>query len=126
MRREDLVGVWRLVAFHELDDADGRGEGPLGEAPRGRLVYTENGHVSVNMMRTAGEAGGTRYMGYAGTWRLTGGQVVHRIEVTPRPDWVGTEQSRDAVLEGNRLTLRADTLLQGVQHRRVLVWERLG
>ena len=67
---QHIVGVWHLDAFHDVDEA-GRpvGEGPLGPAPSGMLIYTPDGHVSVSMMPT-GHSGapGPSYMGYAGEW----------------------------------------------------------
>lgn len=125
MRADDLIGVWRLVSFEEVDDTGATSRGPLGAEPLGRLIYTRDGHVSVNMMRGA-DPGPVPYMGYAGTWHLDGdgSRVVHRIEVTPRPDWVGTEQTREATLEDDHLTLYARTHIGGVEHRRVLVWRR--
>ncbi|WP_432025923.1 lipocalin-like domain-containing protein [Streptomyces sp. 1222.5] len=123
MRADDLVGVWHLVSFRELDGAGTPGVGPLGDAPRGRLLYTRDGHVSVHMMRGP-DPGPVPYMGYAGTWRLEGSRIVHRIEVTPRPDWIDTEQTREATLAEGRLTLHARTRVDGVEHRRVLVWRR--
>lgn len=119
----DLAGVWRLVSFHDIDDAGRASTGPLGTDPAGVLIYTEDGHVSVSMMRTEpGPAPG--FMGYAGRWHRDGDQVVHRIEVTPRPDWVGTEQTRAAEFDGDRLTLHAQTTVDGRPQRRVLVWRR--
>ncbi|MFD7813860.1 lipocalin-like domain-containing protein [Streptomyces sp. NPDC059785] len=120
------------------------GDGPLGPRPEGRLVYTGDGHVAVHMMRGgrphagAGPAANdgpapaaydapdpVAYMGYAGTWRLEGSsRVVHRIEVTPRADWVGTEQVREATLTDGLLTLHARTVIAGTEHHRVLVWRR--
>ncbi|MGW6905705.1 lipocalin-like domain-containing protein [Streptomyces sp. NPDC054940] len=123
VRADDLIGVWRLVSFEELDDTGATSRGPLGAEPSGRLIYTRDGHVSVNMMRGA-DPGPVPYMGYAGTWRLNGSQVVHRIEVTPRPDWINTEQTREATLENDHLTLHARTLIGGAERRRVLVWRR--
>lgn len=123
MRADDLIGVWRLVSFEELDDTGTTSRGPLGADPRGRLIYTRDGHVSVNMMRGT-DPGPVPYMGYAGTWRLDGSQIVHRIEVTPRPDWVDTEQTREATLQDDHLTLHARTRIGGTEHRRVLVWRR--
>ncbi|MER6458815.1 lipocalin-like domain-containing protein, partial [Streptomyces sp900105245] len=97
MRADDLVGVWHLVSFRELDGAGTPGVGPLGDAPRGRLVYTRDGHVSVHMMRGP-DPGPVPYMGYAGTWRLDGSRIVHRIEVTPpaRLDRHRTDPGGDA------------------------------
>ncbi|KAA2262593.1 lipocalin-like domain-containing protein [Solihabitans fulvus] len=123
MAGTDLVGVWLLVSFHDVDDAGRTSAGPLGADPSGLLIYTADGHVSVSMMRTEpGPAPG--FMGYAGRWRRDGDRVVHRIEVTPRADWVGTEQVRAAEFAGDRLTLHASTTVHGRRQRRVLVWRR--
>ncbi|HVV20129.1 MAG TPA: lipocalin-like domain-containing protein, partial [Pseudonocardiaceae bacterium] len=108
-------------SLHDVDDAGTTSEGPLGTEPRGVLVYTSTGLVSVHMMSTRGEP---RYMGYAGTWRLTDGRAVHTIAVTPRPDWVDTEQPRDVALDGDRLVLHGTTLVAGRPQRRELVWQR--
>jgi hypothetical protein len=119
----DLVGVWRLVSFHDVDEVGRTSSGPLGADPSGVLIYTGDGHVSVVMMRTEpGPEPG--FMGYAGRWRRHGEQVVHQIEVAQRADWVGTEQTRAAELAGDRLTLHASTTVDGRDQRRVLVWRR--
>jgi len=118
----DMVGAWRLVSFHDLDDAGARHEGPLGDQPRGLLCYSADGHVSVTMMRT-GPAGEPAYMSYAGTWRCEGTQVVHTITVAPVASWLGTDQVRDMEPDGDRLTLYG-TALAGPPRRRVLEWRR--
>ncbi|GAA1151695.1 hypothetical protein F4556_004004 [Kitasatospora gansuensis] len=123
---QDIVGVWHLEAFHDLDEA-GRpvGEGPLGPSPEGMLVYTADGHVSVSMMPTT-PGPGPSYMGYAGEWWVADGEVVHRIRISSRADWVGVEQTRDARLDGDLLTVRATREVDARQQRRVLVWRRAG
>jgi hypothetical protein len=123
----DVVGVWWLVAFHDVDEAGARSEGPLGADPKGILVYTGDGHVSVNMMRTGAvdNPSPRDYMGYAGTWRWSDGRIRHRILVTPRRDWIGTEQVRDATLDGDLLTLHATAVDNGRHQDRVLIWQRV-
>lgn len=122
----DLVGVWRLESFRDVDDGGGPvGEGPLGPDPRGMLVYTADGHVSVSMMRTA-PGPGPAFMGYAGRWSVDAGVVVHRIEISSRADWVDVEQTRDADLDGDLLTVRAVRTDDGGEpQRRVLNWRRV-
>lgn len=123
----DVIGTWSLVSFHETDEAGtARHEGPLGPDPTGQLVYLPDGQVSVHMMRGPDAPAGTPfYMGYSGTWRLLDGTtLVHRIAITPRRDWVGTEQTRQAVVEDSRLVLYGSTHIRGVLHHRVLVWQR--
>ncbi|GAB3723950.1 lipocalin-like domain-containing protein [Nocardiopsis nanhaiensis] len=135
MSVEELIGAWRLLTYHDVDEANGDlSEGPLGPDPRGLLIYADSGHVSVGMMRGSGDPS---YMGYAGTWRLDGTRVVHEVRVASHSHLVGTDQVRDAVLDGHRLTLRGTAVLDGHRltqqgtvvsgqrrQRRVLVWER--
>lgn len=132
MATNDLVGVWQLVSFLDLDDAGTTGEGPLGPEPSGLLFYTRDGHVSVHMMRTGASAGGDgaepapqTYLSYAGTWRRIGEQVVHTITVAPDTQWLDTEQVRHLTLNADHLTL-VGTTLSGPVRRRVLTWRRTG
>jgi hypothetical protein len=133
---DDLVGVWRLVAYFELDPTGATSEGPLGPAPEGLLMYGRDGYVAVSMMRTGNGPGGgsgpdaggptdgqETFMGYAGGWRLAGDTVVHRVDVSAHPRQVGTDQVRDVELDGDRLTLYG-TRLDGLG-RRKLEWRRV-
>ncbi|WP_433658371.1 lipocalin-like domain-containing protein [Nocardia sp. CA-128927] len=52
MSATDLVGTWELVAYLDTDEQGVISEGPLGDSPRGLLIYGVDGHMSVSMMRT--------------------------------------------------------------------------
>ncbi|MGH4025637.1 MAG: lipocalin-like domain-containing protein [Pseudonocardiaceae bacterium] len=121
----ELVGLWRLVSYADLDESGAAHEGPLGPAPRGLLHYGTEGCMSVCMMRTGPvPSGGAAYMGYAGGWRLSGTQVVHEIEVCSNPAWADTEQIRDLTLEGDLLVLLGTAMVNGKPQRRQLTWRR--
>ncbi|MEV0634186.1 lipocalin-like domain-containing protein [Streptomyces sp. NPDC050619] len=123
---DELAGVWRLVSYHDLDKHGARHTGPLGLAPDGLLFYAPDGHLSVTMMRTsAAQPGDQTFNSYAGTWRREGDRVIHAIRLAPDPAWVGTEQIRELVLEGDRLRLYGTALI-GPPRRRVLEWHRIG
>ncbi|OXR41950.1 hypothetical protein B7C42_05934 [Nocardia cerradoensis] len=124
MTATDLVGTWELVSYYDIDDADVRSEGPLGPAPRGLLIYTAQGSVSVSMMRTGDTTAAPPFMGYAGTWRTTGMAVVHAISVCSNPAWAGTEQVRQLSLDGDVLTLIGAAQVDGRTQRRILTWRR--
>jgi hypothetical protein len=85
----------------------GRTEHPFGEQPVGLLLYTGDGRMSVHL------ASGARtplsssldlaelpeaeaalafrtYLGYGGRYRISVDTVVHKVEVSSIPDWVGT------------------------------------
>lgn len=123
----DLVGVWRLVEYHELDEAGTASEGPLGPAPEGLLIYAQDGWVSVSMMRGPSDPpaadGAETFMGYTGRWWLKGDQVVHEVLVSAHPGQVNTAQVRDVVLDGDDLTLYG-TPLRG-EGRRRLRWRKV-
>ncbi|SEF26540.1 Lipocalin-like domain-containing protein [Amycolatopsis pretoriensis] len=108
---DELVGAWELETF-------GDPAGPLGPRPAGFLLYLPDGYLSVSMMRAS--PGEPRFMGYAGRWRIEGDRLVHRIVVSSRADWVGTEQERVAELDGDRLHITT----AGPRRRRVVVWRR--
>ncbi|WP_227982748.1 lipocalin-like domain-containing protein [Nocardia spumae] len=125
MTATDLVGTWELLSYYDIDDADVRSEGPLGPAPRGLLIYTAQGSVSVSMMRTDSTAATNAFMGYAGTWRTTGtATVMHAISVCSNPAWAGTEQVRHLSLDGDVLTLVGAARVDGRTQRRILTWRR--
>lgn len=117
----ELAGVWRLVSFHTVDEHGAVGPGPLGETPAGLLFYSADGHVAVHMMPAAGPP---QYLSYAGTWHREGDRIVHSLTIAAEPDWLGTDQSRQLRLDGDRLTLTGTSL--STPDRRVLVWQRIG
>ncbi|MFB8278753.1 lipocalin-like domain-containing protein [Nocardia colli] len=123
MRALDLAGTWELTAYLDTDEQDVISEGPLGHAPRGLLIYGVDGHMSVSMMRT-GEAE-PLYKGYAGTWRIAEGKMVHGITVCTNPEWAGTEQVREMSLVGDTLTLTGIVHVGGRPLRRALTWRRI-
>ncbi|MEU7580057.1 lipocalin-like domain-containing protein [Streptomyces sp. NPDC041068] len=116
----DVVGVWRLVSFHTLDEHGTVTPGPLGDDPVGLLFYTPDGHVAVHMTSAAGPP---PYLSYAGTWHREGDRVVHHLTVAAEREWIGTDQIRRLELDGDLLTLTGTSL--STQDRRVLVWQRL-
>jgi hypothetical protein len=57
---------------------------------------------------------------------LVGARVIHHVELSLVPNWVGSDQERWVELAGDRLTLSASPLLlSGKQQVPCLVWERV-
>jgi hypothetical protein len=132
-----LVGNWRLIAY-ETVDASGRRTNPYGDAV-GRLTYDDRGNMSGQVMRPdrarveRGEgnaqqvrAAYTGYIAYFGTYEVdpAGAQVVHHVEGSLNPAWVGGDQIRGMRFDGERLVLTAQVEKgrQTVTH--TLIWER--
>jgi hypothetical protein len=136
-----LVGAWRLVSW-ENRAADGQVTYPMGADALGYVLYTGDGRFSVTISR-AGRAGfaagdllgGTieeqaraleGFVAYAGRYSFHGDRVIHHVELSLFPNWVGSDQERWVELAGGRLTLSArPLLLAGKQQVPRLVWERV-
>ena len=115
---------------------------PMGSDALGSLLYTGSGRFSVTISRRgrAGFAAGDLLSGtteeqaravegfvaYAGRYSVHGDRVVHHVELSLFPNWVGTDQQRSVELSGDRLILSArPLLLAGTQQVPRLVWKRV-
>ncbi len=47
------------------------------------------------------------FVAYAGRYSFRGDRVIHHVELSLFPNWVGTDQQRWVELAGDRLTLSA-------------------
>jgi hypothetical protein len=133
--RRALLGTWRLVSCKHVDGQD---VNTFGDHPQGYLVYTQDGHVFVQMadperrdllrwtpargplLREATEADAALgAMNYWGTFEvLDGRRVIHHVEWHSVVASSVHDNLRSVTLDGDRLTL--DTPV-GAQ----LVWERV-
>lgn len=73
-----------------------------------------------------GDCDGRRdYFAYCGTYELRNGGVVHRVELSLMPNWIGGELVRLVAFDGERVTLSTPpTPVAGRQQIATLVWER--
>ena len=126
-----LVGAWRLVSFED-HSADGKVERPFGDEPAGQLIYDASGAMSIQVMKrphphvASGDdeqvtdaekvALYDAYVAYFGTWRADAkrGIVVHAVEGDLFDTYVGNDQERPFVLDGDTLTLRPEWDAGGV------------
>ena len=140
MMSHSLIGTWRLISW-ENHSANGQISYPLGQDAVGYIIYTQDGYMSVAIMRPNREEfssgdllGGTRvekaraaetYVSYCGRYEFRGDVVIHYVELSLFPNWVGTEQERLVELSGNRLILSTRPLLfQRKLQTAHLFWER--
>ena len=141
MASNPLVGTWRLISW-ENRSLDGRITYPLGEDAVGYISYSQDGFVFVAMMRagrkefTAGDLlrasaeekahAAETYMTYCGRYEFHADTVVHHVELSLFPNWVGVDQERLVEVKGNRLTVSTrPMLLGGIQQSGHLIWERV-
>ena len=104
-----LIGTWRLVEWTFTVD-DSRPTRPWGGNPEGLLTYTEDGRMSASLMSNGRPGAPTRtlsaapieiraaaaagYLSYAGSYSIDGSDVLHHIELSLMPNWVGTTERR--------------------------------
>lgn len=133
--RETLVGTWRLVDY-TLALPDGTLTYPLGKDATGFLMYTPDGYMSAQLMaqgRPLYKSGdplngsidemskaANGYMAYSGKFEVNEEQsiVVHHMEVSMNPTWLGQAQKRFVKVEENRIIITTNI------NTAVLIWER--
>ena len=141
VQQQDIVGTWRLGSF-QLRGEHGEVSYPLGRDLAGYIIYTAEGYMSATLMRPgrprfkAGDLlGGTAeekaaaadgFIAYSGRYTLGPGKVVHHVELSLFPNWIGGDQDRYINWQDGRLVLSTPPILiDGRQQTAELVWERL-
>jgi len=137
-----LVGHWTLVSFEIV--SGGQTEYPFGGDAIGEITYDAAGRMAVQIMKAgrppfasgdsaAGSADEVSaafhgYVAYYGTFTVDerARVVTHRLMGSLFPNWLGSEQRREIVLEGNRLTLSIPAIpFQGKDRVFRAIWKRL-
>jgi hypothetical protein len=141
MASNPLVGTWRLISW-ENRSVDGGISYPLGKDATGYIMYNPDGYMFVAIMRpdrakfAAGDllTGSTQekahaaetYVSYCGRYEFQGDTVVHHVDMSLFPNWVGVDQERVVEVRGDRVTLSTrPMLLGGLQRSAYLIWERV-
>jgi hypothetical protein len=141
MDRRRWFGTWKLEAV-ELHSLRGVTTYPYGTKPAGCIMYLEPDRMAVafgsgDRPHFASEdlLGGTdlekgaafnSFVCYCGTFDVGERSVVHRIDVSLFPNWVGTYQERFYEFDGDALRLSSKPfLVRGEQQTVHLSWRRV-
>lgn len=136
-----LLGSWRLVTM-ETRFNDGRVRYPYGREAVGYILYTPEGWMSATIMAGGrapfgidyGRGEGTSekaaafegYLSYAGRYTFQGDRVIHHVEASLIPDWVGIDLLRLAAFHEDQLHLSTEPTTRGETTRTtVIIWERV-
>ncbi|MDB5804340.1 MAG: hypothetical protein JWN73_1662 [Betaproteobacteria bacterium] len=139
-----ILGTWYLDEAYAIDEAGTRLFDLYGAKPDGLIVYggdgrmvaliTHEGRARIDGDRQAAPADqrATAYessIGYAGPYTVDGERVVHHVDVSTYPNWVGTDLKRFYTREGQgedeSLTLRTPPQMQnGKVTVMKLIWRR--
>ena len=121
--RTQFVGVWSLESFTERLEAAEISSAPLGENPKGLLIYTADGFVSAQLMRanrdllqldpwepTTSAAAlhmADDYIAYCGRYEINEDktEVIHLPLVALLPNLIHEEQHRSFRFKDQKLIL---------------------
>ena len=140
MDKKRWFGTWSLEAC-EVRSASGVTSYPYGRNATGYIMYLEPDRMAVAISGENRRAfavedmlGGTveeksaaieSYVSYCGTFHVGEQSVVHRIDVSLFPNWVGTSQERFYRFDGDTLHLSTATFLfSGEKQTAHLIWKR--
>ena len=136
---ERFIGTWKLVSYQNR--SDDQVTYPLGKNPVGYIMYNDEGYMAVALMASNRRRfssmdimGGTTeeivaaygtYISYCGKYEVTEDRVIHHVEVSFYPNWIGEDQARFYKFEGDKLILSTPPMiLGGKQQSGYLIWER--
>lgn len=140
-----LVGVWKLVSWEATRVSNGDKRLPFGKSLDGRISYDAQGNMSAQVTQIHRQPfvtdfmGGARpdemqlafhtYIAYFGRYSVDAkaNVVVHHVEGSLFPNWVGTKQERQFELDGRRLSLRTPPMAMNAGYKEVhtLIWEKI-
>ena len=135
-----LLGTWQLKSFVREVAGTGERYNQLGDHPDGYINYSPDGRmlvffVSADQPRPSQEPSDEEriklhktMLAYGGTYTLSPGKVVHRIDIEWDGRRLGSEQVRFYTVEGDRLLLKTEPNKSPVDGREgigILTFERV-
>jgi hypothetical protein len=121
--RDQLIGAWKLLSYEERPVDGSASIYPMSDAPRGLILYTQDGYMSAQLMhpdRMPFEGGdwfngtpeeyqaeATSYIAYSGVFAVdeVNRTLTHSMFVSLFPNWLNQTQPRVLALEGDKLYL---------------------
>lgn len=110
--REKVIGYWKLVSYMVEVQATGQIEPVMGQhptgyvnfSPEGRVMFilTGEGRKPAKTVEERADLLGT-LVAYTGIYRIEGDRWITKVDVAWNPEWIGTEQARNFMIEGERL-----------------------
>ena len=137
--REKLLGIWKMVSVESEDQETRRREPALGISLAGYLIFTPEGRM-ITIVTGEGRKNAKTdedrgdlwksMVAYTGMYHLEGDKFITKVDVAWNPSWVGSEQTRFFVLDGDFLhvTTAWGQSIGGPEKgvgRNIITWERV-
>ena len=127
--KDRLIGSWRLVKHEELPVDGSPTTLPLGDRPKGYIIYSADGFMAA-LLSSTDKNWKVGPIAYAGPYSVDEEQqVVHQqADLSLVPGWVGKTHSRKVQMEGDRLILStvSPAILSGRGANAIITWQRVG
>lgn len=140
--KNEIIGTWRLLSYIEVPLSGSDSKFPLGKSPKGYLLFTPDGYMSVQIMHNYDKKEqmallnyedihieNHRYIAFAGQYTVDNdiANVVYHIETSLNPKWVKKKQVRKLDFEGNVLYQKTvePILSNGEKVHAYLTWQRV-
>jgi hypothetical protein len=136
-----LIGTWTLVSAVREEIPSGANSDMWGEAPRGYINYSADGHMVALITRsdrvppasgkpTAAEAEALyrSMLSYAGPYTIEGDWVTHHVDISWNQSFNDGQQKRQFRLEGDRLILSTPQSydpIDGKMSVRRMTWKKV-
>ncbi|CAN5747162.1 lipocalin-like domain-containing protein [soil metagenome] len=133
----NLAGTWRLIEYEDYDSVNNKWTHPYGDHPKGYFTYTTSGIVNLNgsaekPLIISADSEYTKPLtlgavldnafGYFGTYTIdsVNSVVTHHVKGGSVINYIGTDQHRQFIINGDTLLLGDPTFKVG---KRVLIRE---
>ena len=124
--KDKILGSWRLQQYEELPVDGTPATHPLGERPKGYIIYSPDGFMSAFLVST--DATNAEPIAYAGPyWVDEEEHVVHQqSDVSAIAAWTGETHARKIRLDGDKLILSTvdPAVLSGRMVHAVITWQK--
>ncbi|WP_237143697.1 lipocalin-like domain-containing protein [Phyllobacterium zundukense] len=141
MKKEILIGTWRLVSSTRTILDTGEVVNSYGGRPNGWINYGGDGRMMVvvahdgrpkladplSLTDVEQAALFKTFFAYAGTYDLEEGSIVHYIDTSWNETWSGTQMKRNLVLSGQQVVYTTEPFAfsgDGRESVVTLVWEK--
>lgn len=136
-----IIGTWTLLGYW-TQYSGGEKFYPLGRDARGYITYTDAGFMMGTMQRAGPPKFAVSdrlqasveekvrafddYVTYCGRWDAEGDDMIHHIELSLLPNWIGESQRRHARWHGpDRVDLVGEWQIGDKRRSAVVEWERV-
>ncbi|MGB9978912.1 lipocalin-like domain-containing protein [Methanobacterium sp.] len=139
--KSQITGTWKLKSFESRSE-DGDIFYPFGENPKGFLMYDISGYMSGmisrgdrsnlsvknfnNMDESEKASLSDGFIGYSGKYEILDDKIIHHVEISFIPNWIGKPLDRFYQFENDDLVLTTSPeRFNNKKFVHYIVWKKL-